>query len=174
MKIVVVSDTHKNFYCLQKVVEANPDSSLIIHLGDGEHELADMQGLYPEKQFVFVQGNTDFGIAKTERIISVGGHKIFCTHGHLYNVHNGVSDLVDKAGFGGCEIALYGHTHLFRTELVNGIYVMNPGSLGSPRGKNPATYGIIDIEGDSIAMHIVEIADNAPSVYDDLDPNYRE
>jgi putative phosphoesterase len=158
MKIVVVADTHKDYHTLKKVVDANADADLFIHLGDGQHELVDMQNLYPEKQFIFVLGNSDFGTAKTDRIVSLGGHKIFCTHGHLYGVHFGVKKLVEKAKFNGCEIALHGHTHLFRMQQVEGVYVMNPGSLESPRGKNPPTYGIIVLSDENrIDMSIVAV-----------------
>jgi putative phosphoesterase len=158
MKIVVVSDTHKDFHVLKQVVDANLDADLFIHLGDGQHEFIDMQNLYMEKQFVFVLGNSDFGTAKTDRIVTLGGHKIFCTHGHLYGVHFGVKKLVEKAKLSGCEIALYGHTHIFSMKQTEGVYVMNPGSLESPRGKNPPTYGVIELsEGSRIEMNIVAI-----------------
>ena len=38
MKIVVVSDSHKEFHKLNSVVENNLDADAFIHLGDGEHE----------------------------------------------------------------------------------------------------------------------------------------
>ena len=38
MKILVVSDTHRNFAVLDDIVNENLDADLIIHLGDGENE----------------------------------------------------------------------------------------------------------------------------------------
>lgn len=166
MKLTVVSDTHKDFHGLKKIVEDNLDSDLFIHLGDGQHELLDMIQLFPDKDFYFVKGNSDFGHAKEERILTVGGYKAYLAHGHLLNVHGGLERLVDKAAFNHCSIALYGHTHLYRTECVNGIYIMNPGSPSSPRGKNPPTYGVIEISDDGrIAMNIVELKTTRESVY---------
>lgn len=157
MKITVVADTHKDYHKLKAVIDENLDSDLVIHLGDGQHELFDIAGLHSGMQFIFIKGNTDFSNIKEERIVTVGGYKIFCAHGHTLNVHDGLELLLDKAEFNGCKIALYAHTHVYRTELINGIYVMNPGSVSSPRGKNPPTYGVIDISEDGkIEMNIVQ------------------
>lgn len=41
MKILVVSDTHRNFAVLDDIVNENLDADLIIHLGDGENEARD-------------------------------------------------------------------------------------------------------------------------------------
>ena len=60
MKIVVVSDSHKEFHKLKSVVENNLDADAFIHLGDGEHEFNDVRNLHPEKSFLFVKGNCDF------------------------------------------------------------------------------------------------------------------
>lgn len=143
MKIVVVSDSHKEFHKLNSVVENNLDADAFIHLGDGEHEFNDVRNLHPEKSFLFVKGNCDFADNKTIRIANAKGIKILCVHGHEHHVHQGLDTLVAVAKQNGCKIALYGHTHLYRTELIDGIYVMNPGSIDSPRDKRPPSYGII-------------------------------
>lgn len=158
MKITVIADSHKDYHKLKFTIEKNLDSDLFIHLGDGQHELFDIAKAHPENKFTFIKGNSDFGNMKEERIVSVGGYKIFCAHGHTLDVHSGFNRLIEKAALNGCKIALYAHTHIYRTELVDGIYVMNPGSVSSPRGKNPCTYGVIEISDDGIiAMNIIEI-----------------
>ncbi|GHV46534.1 phosphoesterase [Clostridia bacterium] len=158
MKITVMADSHKDFFRLNAVAEANLDSDLFIHLGDGQFECSDVAAEHPDKKFVFVKGNDDFGEGKTERVITVGGHKAYICHGDLLNVHNGLQRLIDRAHLHECVIALYGHTHVFRTEFTDGVYIMNPGSISSPRGKNPPSYGIIDITGEGkIDMRIAEL-----------------
>jgi len=161
MKITVVADSHKDFHTLKAIAEANTDTDLFIHLGDGQYELIDIANLYPNMKFVFVKGNVDHGSIKEERVITVGGHKIFCAHGHTLDVHDGLDKLLDKAMFHECKIALYGHTHIYKTDFIGGIYVMNPGSVSEPRGKNPATYGVVETVDDdvnaTIKMSIVEI-----------------
>jgi hypothetical protein len=57
-----------------------------------------------------------------------------------------------------CKIALFGHTHIYRTDCIDGMYVMNPGSIDRPRGRNPASYGVIEISGEGkVSMNIMAI-----------------
>lgn len=162
MKIIVVSDSHKEFHKLKSIIEKNLDADAFIHLGDGEHEFNDVRKMYPEKSFLFVKGNCDFADNKTVRIANAKGIKIYCVHGHEHHVHQGLDMLVACAKQNGCQIALYGHTHLYRTELIDGVYVMNPGSVDSPRDKRPASYGVLEIDDNGgITMNIVAIKTNA-------------
>ncbi len=156
MKIMVVSDTHKNFQALKNAVDKNKDMDLMIHLGDGEHEFGDVRSLNPTIPMIYIGGNVDFGTHRMTHVVDAKGVKIFCTHGHLYNVHDGLDLLVQEAKKNGCKIALYGHTHLYRTEIVNGVFVMNPGSLDSPRNHNKPTYGVIQLsDNGEIKMNIM-------------------
>lgn len=158
MKIIVVSDTHRNFAVLNEIVKRNLDADIFIHLGDGENEARDVSNLRPDKAMVYVGGNCDFGMHKSQHIVTVSGYKIFCCHGHYQNVHAGLERLVYDAKQNECKIALYGHTHLYRTEVVDGIFVMNPGSPDSPRNHNKPTYGVIDISSSGeIKMNIIAI-----------------
>lgn len=147
MKILVVSDTHKDFAVLKSIIDSNRDADMLIHLGDGEQEFASVRELYPMMPMVYVAGNCDLGNHERSHAATVGGCKIFCCHGHMYGVHNGLELLAETAKLNGCRIALYGHTHVFRTEEVAGVKIMNPGSPHSPRGGNKPTYGIIDLDG---------------------------
>lgn len=158
MKIIVVADTHKDYRKYKGIVEKNTDADLIIHLGDGEHEFNDVKAEFPQLNFTFVQGNCDFGNSKLLEVVEAGGYKILCVHGHEYNVQGGLDALVSEAKAHGCKIALYGHTHMYRTEYTDGIYVMNPGAVDSPRGKNKPSYGVINIvEGSKPTMNIIAI-----------------
>lgn len=158
MKILVVADTHKNFEVLDLCVKKNPDADMIIHLGDGEHEFDDIRRMYPQKAMIYVGGNTDFGTHKQTHVATVGDYKIFCCHGHTMGVHEGLSMLVAAAKNSGCSVALYGHTHLYKTEVIDGVFVMNPGSLDTPRNRNKPTFGLIDISEDGkIKMNIVAL-----------------
>ncbi|MCL2086022.1 MAG: YfcE family phosphodiesterase [Oscillospiraceae bacterium] len=157
MKIVVVSDTHRNFRAFNNVVEQNLNADLFIHLGDGQNEFFDVAATHSDKKFLIVKGNCDFGDLDEELVANLETCRIYCNHGYNINIDVGVETLLEKAAYHNCEIALYGHTHVFKTALIDGIYVMNPGSLDNPRGKNPPTYGIIEISSaGEIVMNIVE------------------
>lgn len=156
MKIVIIADSHKEYQKLKNIVNKNSDADLFIHLGDGEHELKDMIRENPDKKFVFIKGESDFGEYETEKVVDAGPCKIYCAHGDLHNLQNGLDQIISDAKKNSCKIALFGHTHYYRTEYVDGVYVMNPGSVDAPRGHNPASYGIIQIDDTGkITMNIV-------------------
>ena len=156
MKILVVADTHKNFEVLDLCVKKNPDADMIIHLGDGEHEFNDIRSKYPQTAMIYVRGNCDFGNHNEVHVAKAGGYRIFCCHGHTLGVHDGLGDLVATAKKNKCSIALYGHTHLYKTEVIDGVFVMNPGSLDSPRNHNKPTFGVIELDEDGkIKMNIL-------------------
>lgn len=158
MRIVVFSDTHRDFYKLKDAVAKNLDADLFLHLGDGENELKDIAALHPDKTFHFVCGNRDFGsTAPSYLVVEAAGVKIYMTHGHECYVHNGLETLVSRAKENEASIALYGHTHIANTTYIDGVHVMNPGSLFSPRGRRAPSYGVIDITDAGIAMHLVEV-----------------
>ncbi len=158
MKILVVSDTHRNFAILNEVVNKNLDADLIIHLGDGENEARDVHNLHPEKPMIYVGGNCDYGSHKQWHVVNACGYKIFCCHGHNEDIHSGLGLLVSKAKAEDCKIALYGHSHLYRTEIVDDVFVMNPGSLDSPRNHNDPSYGVILLSSTGeIQMNIISV-----------------
>lgn len=155
MRIIVVADTHKEFEIYNEVVEKNP-ADYYIHLGDGVNEFADVAKSHPEKAFVFVKGECDFCTASSKQLLKLGKCRIFCAHGYEQNVTGGLDVIIEEAKAADCNILLYGHTHVYRAEKIDGIYVMNPGSLGSPRGKNSPSYGILEISEDGqVNMQIV-------------------
>lgn len=156
MKIIVVADTHKDYQKYKAIIEKNIDADMFIHLGDGEHEYIDVANENPDKKFIFVQGDCDFGSHKATEVVEAGGYKILCVHGHEHNVSGGLDPLINEAKTRGCRIALYGHTHMYRTECTDGVYVMNPGAVDSPRGKNKPSYGVIVIDNTGkLTMNIV-------------------
>lgn len=155
MKIIVVSDTDKDYERYNNVV-MRTDADCYIHLGDGAHEFADVAQNYPKKEFVFVKGDCDFCEASETQVLTVGKYKLFVTHGDRFDVSRGLNKLVAAAKNEECNIALFGHTHVYRTEYIDGIYLMNPGSLGCPRGHNKPSYGIIEInDAGAVKMNIV-------------------
>lgn len=159
MKILVVSDTHRDIDGILKAVERMEVlPQLIIHLGDYAEDGESIEkntGIKVE----IVRGNGDFFNKNYEddKVIEVKGKKIFLTHGHKYNVRYGVMNLSYKAKELNADIALYGHTHVPLIIKDSDIMIMNPGSPSYPRGLDRArTYGLIEIE-DRVNMKIEKI-----------------
>ena len=56
MRILVISDTHGDFFALNDAVKRHSIAEIVFFLGDGYKELCDVEALYPEKKFLAVKG----------------------------------------------------------------------------------------------------------------------
>ena len=154
MRILVVSDTHRDRAALQRAILAQPSAEVVIHLGDGAEEAEDMKMNFPEKMFLLVRGNCDWGSTlPPEGIAEFAGKRIFYTHGYTYNVKYGTYEAISAARRQKADVLLFGHTHRPVTEYSDGLYIMNPGSLNGSYG----TYGTLDITPAGIVTNIVRI-----------------
>ena len=172
MKILIVSDSHGNNGPLRTaIMKENPD--MLIHLGDSEcscAEIAKWAGS-PKTPCVFVKGNCDIysydpSIVKPSAVFELKGHKIFCAHGHMQRVNYGLLTLSLTAQEQGCDICMFGHTHVpydsfgdavsaFSRYYESGFgmsssgpRILNPGSISLPRGGSSRGYMIMDMEDD--------------------------
>lgn len=134
MKIIVVSDSHKQPGILEEIVNMTK-ADYYLHAGDGC--LAPL-ALGP---FISVRGNCDFYKYPLELIVEYGGVKIYLHHGHYYSIRQ----MVKKARQEQCKIVIYGHTHIPKLETIDGVYVLNPGSIAYPRGGSERSYALINI-----------------------------
>ena len=151
MKILIVSDTHRRDENLKLVIGQQVPIDMLIHLGDAEgSDYFIPEWVNPECQMEMVLGNNDFfSNLDREREIEIGSHKALITHGHYYGVSMGPEGLADEARSRGCDIAMYGHTHKPFLGKIEGVTVLNPGSLSYPRqeGRRPS-YMIMTLEED--------------------------
>lgn len=145
-KILVLSDTHGvKMYMNELVPMIKEDIDLIIHAGD---HYRDSVYLY-EKTGVSqlgVLGNCDFEIGDRELVYDIEGVKIFLTHGHRYDVKRDISILAEYAKSQGANIAIFGHTHVKESRIINGVQMINPGSLAQPRDGMKRSYVILEID----------------------------
>lgn len=140
MRILVFSDSHGNSHRIREAILSNPTADTVIHLGDGERDLDELQPILGGKRLVCVCGNCDYGsMLRDNETLNIGSVRILCTHGHREGVKYGTDSLIDKAKRLGARIVLYGHTHEPVTDYDDGLYVMNPGSI------REGCYGAIDI-----------------------------
>lgn len=147
MRIVVLSDTHRDFFTAHEIVKRHlRDADVFLHLGDGLREWDDLRALYPDRRMPAVRGNCDFASAEPSAAVLPcgGGHKIFYTHGHLYNVKYTPDEVMRAAREAGCDIALHGHTHTACRYYEDGLYLLCPGSPSLPKDSKPG-YGIVDV-----------------------------
>jgi putative phosphoesterase len=132
MKIIIVSDNHRDANVLRKISETN-NADLYLHAGDSgmtEDEL---------KPFITVRGNNDWHRFPLIRIVDGGTIKILVAHGHLHTQKK----LLNLAKKNNCQVVVSGHTHVINTKLIDGIYMLNPGSVTYPRGGGRKSYLIL-------------------------------
>lgn len=140
MQIVVVSDTHGRNEVFQELRERHPEASAFLHCGDSETDEYALDG------FVSVQGNNDYYSSHPmEIILDLEGTRVFMTHGQYFRHFNRIETLVSKAKEHDCTLVLHGHTHVFDVQKVDGITLVNPGSLYHSRDGSLPSYALITI-----------------------------
>ena len=154
MRILVTSDTHRDSGSLRKAILAQPKAEVVIHLGDGADDVDLVRFSFPDRTFLQVKGNCDWGCT----LPAVGefeteGVKIFYTHGHVYGVKSGDYTVISEARSRKANILLFGHTHLPREDYEDGLYIMNPGRLSGWE----ASFGILDITPQGIVTNVIKL-----------------
>ncbi len=154
MRILVISDSHGRHSRIEAAIEAQPDARHIFFLGDRLEDIDGFEAFYPDRSFYCVPGNCDFlSSEQTTRIVTLSGRKILYTHGHEFGVKMGNARLISYAKQRGADIVLYGHTHEAKTQYEDGMYIVNPGSIG----KGSASYAVIDLEPNGTAPIIISV-----------------
>lgn len=148
-KILILSDTHGLVLPIQEIIQHHPDCSAIFHCGDSE-----LMNFDPTlKKMHVVRGNCDYDrTLPNDLTIDIGKHKIYSTHGHLYGVKSSLDQLATKAQSMNADIALYGHSHVAKVDHINGVTLINPGSIAYPRGRKEPTYAILTLDNDACTV----------------------
>lgn len=146
-KWIIVSDNHTESGVLYQIYEMHPDADVYLHLGDSEFAYDDTE----LSLFNRVKGNCDFYPEfENEAVAKYNDVKAFYTHGHLYQV-NRTRDLLAEKGLElGCLFAFYGHTHVAKYEYINGVHVINPGSISQSRSSMEETYAEVIIDDQTL------------------------
>ena len=147
MKILIVSDTHRQLQNLKTVLRQVRPIDMLIHLGDvegQEQEIREMSDCHTE----MVAGNNDFfSPLEREKSIWIGRYRVLLTHGHYYKVSLGTQLLASDAAARDYQIALFGHTHRPVIERHPGIILANPGSISYPRqADRRPSYLVMDVD----------------------------
>ena len=154
MRAVVISDSHGDYTNVRRILLSQSKAEVVFFCGDGIDELETLKNSFPEKMFIMVKGNCDWGKKyQTTEFFTLNGKKIMITHGHRYQVKSAYDFVISTAKENGCDVLLFGHTHSAYTDYVDGLYIMNPGSAHGTYG----SYGILDITDKGIVMNVVNL-----------------
>lgn len=155
MRLLVISDTHKNPFILSKIIRSQQEAKHIFFLGDVITDIEDIKYEFPDRIFHIVKGNCDgFCHYPNYDIIKIENKNILFTHGDKFSVKYGTVRLLEFAKNTGCSIALFGHTHIPHISYEDDIYLVNPGSASRPR-ETKASYAVIDIVSGGIKPIII-------------------
>ncbi|MFD3445417.1 metallophosphoesterase [Microbacteriaceae bacterium 4G12] len=158
MKALIVSDSHgltEELTQLKKMYEGKVD--VMIHCGDSE-----LSFQQPELSgFVVVKGNCDFGASFPNEVVEEVKHiRFFATHGHLYNIKMTLQNVLYKAKEVGAHIACFGHSHILGAEVVDGVLLINPGSIALPRSRKEKTYVLLEVTGTEAKVTFLDLQGN--------------
>ena len=151
LRILIMSDSHgrnENVeLAIAQVREEIGEFQMLTHLGDvgDAREIESLAGV----PCYIVRGNTDYDAKLLNaNVIEAGGHRIFATHGHLYQVDMRLDLLRFAALENDCDIAMYGHTHVpYLEENPDDVTILNPGSISKPRQADRRyTYMVMEID----------------------------
>ncbi len=144
-EIVLVSDNHGQRKQIEYLRKTYPSDYFFLHCGDSE--------MYPEELegFAVVRGNNDgYNLYPANRILKFGKHRIYLCHGHL-DMFAGFWDMLAKrAKAEDCDIVCFGHIHRYLDIEVDGIRILNPGSMWYNRDGSCPSYMRITIDDDEI------------------------
>ena len=151
MKVLIVSDTHRNEDNLIKALEKEANLDLLIHCGDvegAEYEIEHYAGC----KTLFVAGNNDyFSRLSRELETQIEELRVWVTHGHNYYVNANPEYIKKEAKARKMDVVMYGHTHRPVIEQTKDLIVINQGSLTYPRqeGRRPS-YAVLETENSTI------------------------
>ena len=147
MKVLIVSDSHRDNVNIERVLKKVKPVDMLIHCGDAEGAEGYLQQIAECPRYVVAGNNDFFSRLQKELVFDVDKYKVFLTPGHYYYVSMGTERLVEEAQLRGVDIVMYGHTHKPLIDIRDDIVIINPGSISYPRqeGRKP-TYIIMETD----------------------------
>jgi putative phosphoesterase len=179
MRIGLLADVHSNVDCLERAVsELTGNVDQIFLAGDAisaHRYSSEVMEIIKAHDIVYIAGNherdwlspqgirarqkaTPAEIAFIENApakieMKAGTRRVLMVHGSPWEPYNEyimpTSKLIDRMPELESDFVFLGHTHIPMVRPVNGTLVVNPGSVGDPRGPSTggmATYAIVDTE----------------------------
>ena len=149
MKALVISDTHG--VLRPEVIEQIKNSDAVIHGGDFDTRavLDEIRLLMkPGASLFAVRGNNDRTLPELPDYLAfeLCGTRIFLVHNKR--------DIPQNINAG---IIIFGHSHKYYEETVNGQLWLNPGSCGKRRFNLPITMAVLNIDENGCSVEKIEI-----------------
>jgi putative phosphoesterase len=157
MLIGVISDTHS--YMDPRARQLLRGVDHILHAGDigNESVIRELAKIAP---VTTVKGNVDrdgpVALYPEERLLELGGHRIYLTHALQPPRHENDPGL-DRYRRNGVKVVVYGHSHIAYQRRWGDILFFNPGAAGKRRLKVIPSVGFLTLTGSSVYGQITEL-----------------
>ena len=139
-RIILISDNHRVEKAIADIRNQYCRGEILVHCGDSEMPAYMLEG------YVAVQGNNDdYKAYPDRRILKVAGHSILILHGHRDMFFGQYGMLAEKAKSQECDIVMFGHTHRYFDDEIDGVRILNPGSIWHNRDGSEPSYMIVDL-----------------------------
>lgn len=147
---MIASDSHGRTDRLKQLEKVKAD--LYLFAGDLTDD--------PEKinSWTAIAGNNDIylGVDLPEAaVIPVDGHQILLVHGHQFPSSGRKIRLARLARQYDCDIVVYGHSHVPDMDQVDGVVLLNPGSVYRSRDSGPTSYMMLHLDKDKAEAEII-------------------
>jgi uncharacterized protein len=140
-RVGLISDTHGTVAA--GALEALAGVDRILHAGDvgSPAVIAALERIAP---VVAVRGNTDHeGMFRAPlppfAFADVRGVRFAVTH------IRGRAITIEQARRRGCDVYVFGHTHVAEAHEDDGLWIVNPGSASRPRGGSAQSVAVVDV-----------------------------
>lgn len=154
-RALLVSDNHSLKAPLEYLRETYSSYDYFLHCGDSELPKYLMSG------FAAVAGNNDrYGEFPQNMVLEIEGHMIYLTHGHRDFFMGRMDMLAARAKAMGCDTVCFGHTHIPFDQTVDGIHLLNPGSVWHNRDGSAPSYMLLEITGESVSAQLMRYPRN--------------
>lgn len=151
-EIAVISDSHGYTDNIRRFLPRLGQVDALYHLGDHADD-APFLAAALNCGYVAVRGNCDpFSDAPLRYTVEWHGKRILLLHGHTVS---GRLSLVYAAREANADAVLFGHSHVPSIETVDGILLINPGSLSRPRTIKGPSIALLTLTDEKIDAQIL-------------------
>ncbi len=151
-RVAIISDSHGNIENLALFSNRLGPVDSLFHLGDVIEDASQIAQKL-NCGYVCVRGNCDYRLdVPLERIVTWYSHRILLVHGHQYS---SPLSILYKAKAECCTAVCFGHTHVPFLETMDGILMLNSGSLSRPRSQAGPSCAVLTVTEQAITAELL-------------------
>ncbi|MBR0508107.1 MAG: metallophosphoesterase [Clostridia bacterium] len=143
-RIAIISDSHGSIENAYLFRDRIGQVDALYHLGDHADDAPQLAQIL-NCGYVAVRGNCDpFSDAPLTETVEWDGTRILLLHGHTVSGRLPLRLLAQQER---ADFVLFGHSHVPSIETVDGVLLINPGSLSRPRTLKGPSMAVLTLRG---------------------------